>query len=98
MTEYYVKAAFVDGDAETLSASVDERVKLVVDGEIRATTLDGFVAYATRRAKADAAVDYAEQPDPHVYTVSCRVGAETHELVFGDPPEHRVVEWRVAAG
>ena len=53
------------------------------------------VAAAAALTDRAASVDFAEQPDAHVYTVRCRAGAAAHELVFGDPPEHRVVEWRV---
>ena len=106
MSEYYAKAVYVDGTPEVLGETLHPNIELTVDGAVRGTTRAAFVdAMAALRAPlSGAAADYADWRDLHVYVTTCDVTATdaagarvtfANTLVFGDPPEHKIVAWRV---
>ena len=105
MSEFYVKQVYADKEPD-LGQTVDDAVRLVVDQEPCGSSRENFVDHmrALTSSFVDAAVDYAEWPDLHVYVTQCPVtckrpdGTATtfkNTLVFGDPPEHKIVEWRI---
>ena len=107
MSEYYAKVVFVDRRPADLGETLDPAVILRVNGEGKGEDRDAFCRVMGELCAPLQHVEptmYGDWPDLHVYVTSCPVEAKradgtavtfANTMVFGDPPEHKIVEWIV---